>query len=72
MLGLNARLFVGQVVVAEHDILADTKHWTTIGWLKQIVNSAHQLASFSLSVIGQRQVNSHLVAVKVGVEAGTD
>ena len=72
MLGLDARLFVGQVVVTEHDILADTKHWTAIGWLKQIVNSAHQLASFSLSVIGQRQVDSHLVAVKVSVEAGAD
>ena len=34
MLGLNARLFVGQVVVAEYDILADAKHWTAIGWLK--------------------------------------
>ena len=71
-LGLNAWLFVGQVVVTEHDILADTKHWTAIGWLKQVVNSAHQLASFSLSVVGQRQVDSHLVAVKVGIEAGAD
>ena len=72
MLGLDARLFVGQVVVTEHDILADTKHWTAIGWLKQVVNSAHQLASFSLSVVGQRQVDSHLVAVKVGIEAGAN
>ena len=72
MLGLNARLFIGQVVVTEHDVLADAKHWTAIGWLKQVVDGTHQFASFSLSVVGQRQVNSHLVAVKVGIEAGAN
>ena len=72
MLGLDAWLLIGQIVVTEHNILADAKHWTTIGWLKQIVNSAHQLASFSLSVVGQRQVNGHLVAVKVSVKARTN
>ena len=52
MLGLDARLFVGQVVVTKHDILADAKHWTAIGWFKQVVDSTHQFASFSLSVVG--------------------
>ena len=39
---------------------------------EDVVGGHHQNAGFELRFKGQRYVNSHLVAVKVGVESGAD
>ena len=42
------------------------------GWFQNAVGGKHQIAGFGLGLIGQRQMDSHLVAIEVGIECGAD
>ena len=46
--------------------------WRTVSWFQQVAVGGHDIAGLVLSLAAQRQVDSHLVAVEVGVEALTD
>ena len=55
-----------------HDVLRRADDRRTIGRTENIVRRHHQGVSFHLSFNGQRQMNSHLVPIEVGVKATAD
>ena len=71
-ISLSRRLLICEVVVTEHHVLVDTEDRTPVGRLKQVIDGTHQLACFGLCFGAERQVNSHLVAIVVGIKAVSD
>ena len=61
----------GEVVGTEHHVLRGNGNGLTVGGLQQVVGGKHKEACLCLRLGGKRNVNSHLVAVEVGVEGGT-
>ena len=61
-----------QVETTQHDVLGRGDNRVTRGWRQNVVLGQHAQARFFLGFFGQRHVHCHLVAVKVGVEGGTD
>ena len=59
----------GDVVVAQHDILRRRHNGMAVAGGKDIVRGQHQHMGFDLRFDAQRQMNGHLVAVEVGIEA---
>ena len=68
--GVN--LFTGHVVDAQNYILRRHDDGFTTGRRQNVVGRHHQCATFQLSFQRQRNVDSHLVAVKVSVISATD
>ena len=62
----------GQVIAADNHVLRGRHNRLTILRLQDVVVGQHQEAGFRLRFHGQRHVDSHLVAVEVGVEGGAD
>ena len=69
-LGIDA--LTGGVIQTQHDILRRHDNRLAVGRRQNVVRGQHQRAGFHLCFQRQRDVNSHLVTVKVGVEGGTD
>jgi hypothetical protein len=70
-----ARLAVGddgQVVEAEHDVLARHDDRCAVRRVQDVVGAHHEHPRFELRFQGQRHVDRHLVAVEVGVEGRAD
>ena len=67
-----AVLLHGQIVGAEDHILSRNGDGLAVLRLEQVVRREHKEAGFRLRLRGKRHVNSHLVAVEVGVERGAD
>ena len=65
-------LIQGQVIGTQNHILRGHGYRTSVGGLEQVAGRQHQEPGLGLGLSGQRHVNSHLVAVKVGVVSGTD
>ena len=65
-------LHLGQVIQAKHDILRRHDDRLTVGRVQDVVGRHHQHTGFKLRFQRQRNVNGHLVAVKVSVERSTD
>ncbi len=61
-----------EVVNAQHHIFGRPYHRFTIGRQQQVFGREHQLASFCHCLSRERNVNCHLVTVKVGVKRGAD
>ena len=61
---------IGQVVGTDDHVLRWRDERTTVGGAQHVVGRQHQDASLGLRLGRQRQVNSHLVTVEVGVERG--
>ncbi|MNX61114.1 hypothetical protein D3C86_920390 [compost metagenome] len=61
-----------QVVQTQDDVLRRHDDRLAVGGRQDVVRRHHQDARFELRFQRQRDVNSHLVAVEVGVERGTD
>ena len=61
---------IGQVVGTDDHVLRWRDERTTMGGAQHVVGRQHQDASLGLRLGRQWQVNSHLVAVEVGVERG--
>ena len=70
-LALFPVLIQGQVIGTQNHILRRHGYRTSIGGLEQVAGRQHQEPGLGLGLSGQRHVNSHLVAVKVGVISGT-
>ncbi|MNU68899.1 hypothetical protein D3C71_582750 [compost metagenome] len=64
--------FAGRVVQTQHDILGRNDRWFAVRWEQDVVRCQHQGACFHLRFDRQRNVDRHLVTVKVGVECGAD
>ena len=62
----------GEVITTENHILRRRHNRLTVGKFKNIVGSEHKESRLCLSLDGKRNVNSHLVAVEVGVERAAD
>ncbi len=62
----------GQVVEADDHVLRRQGDRTTVRRLQDVVRREHQHAGLGLSLDRQRQVDSHLVTVEVGVERRAD
>ncbi len=60
---------VGQVVGAQDHILGRDGDWAAVLGPQQVVGGEHQDAGLGLGLGGQGDVDGHLVAVEVGVEA---
>ena len=69
---LNIDLFTGHVVQAEDNILGRYDNRLAVGRREDVIGRHHQCTHFQLSFQRQRYVHGHLVAVKVGVERGTN
>ena len=70
-----ARLLIlhdGKIVEAQDDILRRDDDRLAVGRREDVVGRHHQRPRFQLGFQRERNVNSHLVAVEVGVEGGTD
>ena len=59
------------IIQTEYHILGGYGDRRTISRVQNIMCLKHQHLSFQYSFIAQRQVNSHLVTVKVGIERST-
>ena len=70
-LTLCTRTDLGDIVKTEHHILRRHGDRSTIGRVEDVVALEHQNLSFQHGLIAQRQVNSHLVTIEVGVERCT-
>ena len=64
-------IFSRHVVVTDNHILRWGNDWFTVTRTQNVGSSQHQQAGFRLSFIRQRNVDSHLVTIKVGVVSGT-
>ena len=71
-LGAYATHVVGQVVSTDDHVLRWRDERTAVGRAQHVVGREHQNASLGLRFGRQRQVNSHLVAVKVSVKGGAN
>ncbi len=68
---LTVNALTGGVVQAQNDILGRYDGRFTVGGEQHIVGCQHQSAGFQLRFQRQGNVNSHLVAVEVGVKRST-
>ena len=71
-LAFRAFLVSRQVINTEHDVLGRHGNRLAAGRTENVVGRKHQHRGFDLSFRRERNVNRHLVAVKVGVERGAD
>ncbi len=62
----------GHIVQAKDHILRRNNNRLAVGGRKDVVGRHHQHPCLDLTFNGQRQMHSHLVAVKVGIEGGTN
>jgi len=62
---------LGNIVQTEYHILRRHSDRSTVSGIQNIVRLEHQHLCFQNCFIAQRQVNSHLVTVEVGIERGT-
>ena len=69
---LILRVDEGQVVAAQNHILRGHGDGLAVRGLQQVAGGQHQHLGLALGLGGQRQMDSHLVAVKVSVEGGAD
>ena len=69
-LGINP--VAGHVIQSKNNVLRWNDDRLTVGWRQHVIGRHHQSARFELCFERQRQVNSHLVTVKVGVVGRTD
>ncbi|OQC54575.1 MAG: hypothetical protein BWX55_00385 [Deltaproteobacteria bacterium ADurb.Bin022] len=69
---LDAGLGPGQVINTQNDVLAGNDDRAAVGRRKNIIGGHHQNACFRLCFNGQRNMHSHLVAVKIRVERRTN
>ncbi len=58
-----------QVIAAHHHVLRRADDRRTVGRAEDVVRAHHQRVGFHLRFDRERQVDGHLVAVEVGVEA---
>ena len=69
---VGARLQHGHVENAQHHVLGGGDDRLAIGGFQQVLGSQHQAPGFLYRLIRKRYMHSHLVAIEVGVEGGTD
>ena len=70
-LTLCAWTYLGDIVKTEHHVLGRHGDRCTVGGVEDVVALKHQYLCLEHCLIAQWEVNSHLVAVEVGVESGT-
>ena len=68
---LGSRTYLGDIVETEHHILRGHGDRRAVGGIKDVVALEHEDLRLEDSLVGQREVYSHLVAVEVGVERRT-
>ena len=61
-----------QIIETKHDILRRHDDRRTVGRVQNVVGGHHQHARLELRFQRKRHVNSHLVAIEVGVERRAD
>ncbi len=69
---LGTMIGQGQIVEAEHDVLARHDDRGAVGRMQDVVGRHHEHAGLELAFQRQRHVHGHLVAVKIGVEGRAD
>ena len=69
---LLARTLLCQIVDTKNHILGRNGYRTTIGRFQQVVRRKKHETALCLRFYRQRQMDSHLVTVEVGVECGTN
>ena len=67
-----SRLINSKIVGTKHHILRRNGDGFTVHRLKKVICRKHKEACLSLCLRRKRNVNRHLVAVKIGIECGTD
>ena len=70
-LALGSRTNLGDIVQTEHHVLRRHGDRSTVGRVEDVVALEHENLCLEDSLVAQRQVNSHLVAVEVGIERRT-
>ena len=70
-LALRAGTELGDVIQAEHHVLRRHRDGRAIGRIEDVVALEHKHLRLEDGLVAQRQVDSHLVAVEVGVERRT-
>ena len=70
-LALCARTDLCDIVKTEHHILRRHGDRSTVGRVQDVVALEHQYLCLKYSLVAEREVNSHLVTVEVGVERST-
>ena len=68
-LALVALAELGDVIETEYHVLRGHGHGVTVGGAEDVVRLKHEHLCLDHRLVAQRQVNSHLVTVEVGVES---
>ena len=61
----------GNIIQTKYHILCWHSNRRTIGRIQNVMSLEHQHLCFQNRIIAQRQVNSHLVTIEVGIERST-
>ena len=70
-LSFCARTQFGDIIQTEHHVLRRNGDRSTISWVQDVMALEHQYLGFQNGLVAQREVHSHLVTVKVGIERST-
>src|ERR1051325_601890 len=62
----------GQVIQAKHHVLRRHRYREPVGRVQNVVRCKHKELRLENSSVAERNVNSHLVTVKVGIERSTN
>ena len=62
---------LGDVIESEHHVLRGHGDGGAVGRVEDVMRSEHEHLRFEHGLVAQRQMDSHLVTVEVGVESGT-
>ena len=68
---LSSLAQLGDIIEAQHHILRRNGNRRPVCRIEDIVALKHQNLCFDNSFIAQREVNSHLVTIEVGIKCGT-
>ena len=70
-LTLGTFAHLGNVIEAKHHILCRHRDGCAVGRIEDVVALEHQQLRLKDSLVGEREVNSHLVTVEVSIECRT-
>ena len=68
---LHACTFLSNIIQTKDHILRRNGNRVSVCGVKDVMGSQHQELCLQNSLVAQRQVNSHLVTIEVGVKSGT-
>lgn|GEM_PF-6156512 len=64
-------IHTGEIITSENHILFWHNNRLTIGWIEHILGCDHEFGSLELRLIGEREMDGHLIPVEIGIKGRT-